>query len=59
MDIKKIFKYIFWVIFGIIGVFCFAVVVLRRGEYISVLWIVVVFVSVYLVAYRYYSLYIV
>ena len=45
-------------ILGIIGAFCLAVVALRRGEHVSALWIVVASVSVYLVAYRYYSLYI-
>ena len=58
MDTKKIFKHIPWVILGIIGAFCLAVVALRRGEHVSALWIVVASVSVYLVAYRYYSLYI-
>jgi carbon starvation protein CstA len=46
------------VILGIIGAFCLSVVALRRGEHVSALWIVVASVSVYLVAYRYYSLYI-
>lgn len=45
-------------ILGIIGAFCLSVVALRRGEHVSALWIVVASVSVYLVAYRYYSLYI-
>ncbi len=58
MDTKKIFKHIPWVILGIIGAFCLSVVALRRGEHVSALWIVVASVSVYLVAYRYYSLYI-
>ena len=58
MDTKKLFKHIPWVILGIIGAFCLAVVALRRGEHVSALWIVVASVSVYLVAYRYYSLYI-
>ena len=31
MDTKKIFKHIPWVILGIIGAFCLAVVALRRG----------------------------
>ncbi|OSN11128.1 carbon starvation protein A [Lonsdalea iberica] len=51
-------KHIPWVVIGIIGAFCLAVVALRRGENVSALWIVVASVSVYLVAYRYYSLYI-
>ncbi|MCL7707048.1 hypothetical protein M8368_27120, partial [Enterobacter kobei] len=54
MDTKKLFKHIPWVILGIIGAFCLAVVALRRGEHVSALWIVVASVSVYLVAYRYY-----
>lgn len=58
MDNKKILKHIPWVILGIIGAFCLSVVALRRGEHVSALWIVVASVSVYLVAYRYYSLYI-
>ncbi len=45
-------------ILGIIGAFCLSVIALRRGEHVSALWIVVASVSVYLVAYRYYSLYI-
>ena len=58
MDTKKLFKHIPWVVLGIIGAFCLSVVALRRGEHVSALWIVVASVSVYLVAYRYYSLYI-
>ncbi|EKK0529560.1 TPA: carbon starvation protein A [Klebsiella pneumoniae] len=58
MDTKKLFKHIPWVILGIIGAFCLSVVALRRGEHVSALWIVVASVSLYLVAYRYYSLYI-
>jgi hypothetical protein len=45
MDTKKIFKHIPWVILGIIGAFCLAVVALRRGEHVSALWIVVASVS--------------
>lgn len=58
MNKKTLLKHIPWMILGIIGAFCLAVVALRRGESISALWIVVASVSVYLVAYRYYSLYI-
>ena len=58
MDTKKLFKHIPWVVLGIIGAFCLSVVALRRGEHVSALWIVVASVSVCLVAYRYYSLYI-
>ncbi|CAK9883875.1 MAG: Pyruvate/proton symporter BtsT [Candidatus Erwinia impunctatus] len=56
---KNLFlKHIPWIILGFIGACCLAVVALRRGEHISALWIIAASVSVYLVAYRYYSLYI-
>ena len=58
MNSNRLFKHIPWVILGIIGAFCLGVVALRRGEHVSALWIIVASVSVYLVAYRYYSLYI-
>lgn len=58
MNKNNFFKHIPWMILGILGACCLAVVALRRGEHISALWIVVASVSVYLVAYRYYSLYI-
>ncbi|MGK4328149.1 carbon starvation CstA family protein [Lonsdalea quercina] len=58
MKNNTLLKHIPWVVIGIIGAFCLAVVALRRGENVSALWIVVASVSVYLVAYRYYSLYI-
>ncbi|GAA3886670.1 pyruvate/proton symporter BtsT [Gibbsiella dentisursi] len=45
-------------ILGVIGAACLGVVALRRGEHISALWIIVASIAVYLVAYRYYSLYI-
>ncbi|ENQ9625364.1 carbon starvation protein A [Proteus mirabilis] len=58
MNKNTFLKHIPWVILGIIGAFCLSVVALRRGEHVSALWIVVASVAVYLVAYRYYSLYI-
>ncbi|WP_224652469.1 carbon starvation CstA family protein [Pectobacterium versatile] len=58
MKSNAILKHIPWVILGIIGAACLGVVALRRGEHISALWIIVASVAVYLVAYRYYSLYI-
>ncbi|OTA21962.1 carbon starvation protein [Xenorhabdus beddingii] len=58
MNNNKWLKHIPWMILGIIGAFCLGVVALRRGEHISALWIIVASVAVYLVAYRYYSLYI-
>ncbi|CAM3906679.1 carbon starvation CstA family protein [Xenorhabdus thuongxuanensis] len=58
MNNDKLLKHIPWVILGIIGACCLGVVALRRGEHVSALWIIVASVAVYLVAYRYYSLYI-
>ena len=54
----KAFSKIGWAALALLGAFCLGTVALRRGEQISALWIVVAAVSIYLVAYRYYSLYI-
>ncbi|OCG28332.1 carbon starvation protein A [Gilliamella sp. wkB108] len=55
---SKILKHIPWFILAFIGACCLAVIALRRGEHVSALWIVAAAISIYLVAYRYYSLYI-
>lgn len=47
-----------WLILSVIGAFALGYIALKRGETISALWIVIAAVCVYLVAYRYYSLYI-
>ncbi|GLK81181.1 carbon starvation CstA family protein [Methylopila turkensis] len=47
-----------WIALGLIGAFALATVALHRGESIGALWIVVAAVCTYLVAYRYYSLFI-
>ncbi|CAI1657631.1 carbon starvation CstA family protein [Serratia ficaria] len=58
MKREGILKHLPWMLLGILGAACLGVVALRRGESVSALWIVVASVAVYLVAYRYYSLYI-
>nr|WP_113864730.1 carbon starvation CstA family protein [Brenneria salicis]NMN92310.1 carbon starvation protein CstA [Brenneria salicis ATCC 15712 = DSM 30166]RBP67649.1 carbon starvation protein CstA [Brenneria salicis ATCC 15712 = DSM 30166]RLM32378.1 carbon starvation protein A [Brenneria salicis ATCC 15712 = DSM 30166] len=58
MKSSTFLKHIPWMILGVIGAACLGVVALRRGEHVSALWIIVASVAVYLVAYRYYSLYI-
>lgn len=58
MKREGILKHLPWMLLGIIGAACLGVVALRRGESISALWIIVASIAVYLVAYRYYSLYI-
>jgi len=55
---KGAFNHLLWGVLALIGAACFGVVALRQGESISALWIVVAAISIYLVAYRYYSLYI-
>jgi carbon starvation protein len=47
-----------WIAFAIIGAFALSVVATVRGEAVNALWIVVAAVSIFLVAYRYYALFI-
>ena len=51
-------KHLIWWFLTAVGVFSLGTVALSRGETINALWIVTAAVSIYLVAYRYYSLYI-
>jgi carbon starvation protein len=46
-----------WLLVAILGAFGLATVALARGEAVSALWIVVAAVCTYLIAYRYYSLF--
>ena len=43
---------------GLLGAFAFALVGINRGEPVNALWIVIAAIAVYLIAYRYYSLFI-
>jgi carbon starvation protein len=47
-----------WALIGLLGAAALAIVAVERGEHVNALWMVVAAVSVYLVAYRYYSLFI-
>ncbi|HEX7820556.1 MAG TPA: carbon starvation CstA family protein [Sphingobium sp.] len=47
-----------WIALGIVGTFCLAMVATLRGEHVNALWIVVAAVSLFLVAYRTYALFI-
>jgi carbon starvation protein len=47
-----------WAALALAGASALGVVALKRGESISAIWIVIAAVCVYLIAYRYYSLYI-
>lgn len=47
-----------WAALAVLGAFALGTVALRRGEHINAIWIVTAAVSVYLIAYRYYALFI-
>jgi carbon starvation protein len=51
-------RHIPWILIAIVGAVALSVVAVSRGEAINALWIVVAAVSSFLVAYRYYALYI-
>lgn len=51
-------KHAIWWLLTLVGVFSLGTVALSRGETINALWIITAAISIYLVAYRYYSLYI-
>ncbi|CAI8843227.1 carbon starvation CstA family protein [Pseudomonas donghuensis] len=55
---NSLLRHIPWLVLAVIGACALGVVALRRGEAINALWIVVASVAIYLVAYRYYSLFI-
>ncbi|TDK65595.1 carbon starvation CstA family protein [Sapientia aquatica] len=52
---KQISSQIGWLVLALVGAFALGYVALNRGESINALWIIVAAVSVYLIAYRYYS----
>ena len=54
----RLAKHLAWFAVAVLGAVALSVVALRRGEAINALWIVVAAVAIYLVAYRYYSLFI-
>lgn len=47
-----------WIVLSVIGAFSLGYVALQRGESINAIWIVIASVCVYLIAYRFYSLFI-
>ncbi|MFJ2366538.1 carbon starvation CstA family protein [Pseudomonas sp. NPDC087697] len=55
---NSLLRHIPWLLLAIVGACALGVVALRRGEAINALWIVVAAIAIYLVAYRYYSLFI-
>src|SRR5476649_1775948 len=57
-SMNRLAKHIAWFAVAVLGAIALGVVALRRGEAVNALWIVVAAVAIYLVAYRYYSLFI-
>ncbi|KAF1021533.1 MAG: Pyruvate/proton symporter BtsT [Paracidovorax wautersii] len=55
---NSVLRHAGWFALALLGAVALGVVALRRGEAVNALWIVVAAVSIYLVAYRYYSLFI-
>ncbi|WP_313297656.1 carbon starvation CstA family protein [Pseudomonas sp.] len=55
---NSLLRHIPWLALAVMGACALGVVALRSGEAINALWIVVAAVAIYLVAYRYYSLFI-
>jgi len=51
-------KYLAWIILSLAGASALAVIALNRGESIGAIWIVIAAVCVYLIAFRFYSLFI-
>ena len=51
-------KHVVWILVGVLGAFALGFVATARGEPVNALWIVIAAVCVYLVGYRYYSLFI-
>src|SRR5579864_3637675 len=57
-SMQVIRRHLLWVIVAVVGAFALGTVALSRGETINALWVVVAAICVYLIAYRYYSLFI-
>ena len=47
-----------WLAVAVVGAFALGTIALHRGETINAVWFVVAAVCVYLIAYRFYSLFI-
>src|SRR5690349_12983235 len=58
MPRSRILQHLPWALLGLIGAAALAYVAVQRGEPVNAIWVVVAAVAVYLIAYRYYALYI-
>lgn len=55
---NQLIKYLVWIALSLAGASAIAVIALNRGESIGAIWIVIAAVCVYLIAFRFYSLFI-
>ncbi|MCC6915735.1 carbon starvation CstA family protein [Nitrosomonas sp.] len=55
---NQLFKWAGWLLLSLLGAAALGVIALNRGESVSAIWIVIAAVCVYLVAFRFYSLFI-
>jgi len=55
---NRVLPHLGWLAVAVLGAFGLAVVALNRGESVSAVWVVVAAVCTYLIAYRYYGLFI-
>jgi carbon starvation protein len=53
--VNKLVSFLLWPAIAIIGAFSFAALALGRGESVNSIWLVTAALSVYLIAYRFYS----
>ena len=54
---ESVRRHAIWIVVAIVGAFALGTVALARGETISALWVVAAALCTYLIAYRYYSLF--
>ncbi len=55
---KQLKTFLLWGLVVLVGVAAFTTLALHRGEHVNAVWMIVAAVSVYCIAYRFYSLYI-
>ena len=55
---KQLKTFLLWGIVVLVGVAAFTTLALHRGEHVNAVWMIIAAVSVYCIAYRFYSLYI-
>ncbi len=55
---RGLFKHLAWLVIAILGAISLGIIALSRGEVVNALWVLIASLCVYLVAYRYYSIFI-